>query len=237
MLKACGCSIIPVAPFQAPGWTRTLFRHVFFYHFIKDRWELFDRILIADLYDVVFQGDPFYADMGESFVGLSGEASRCYSLELACARLLNRGRKLPRFWRRNPCNNVGVIVGTSREIMLFLEEYHDFVKRKKRAMVPTCSYVNQVSFNMLIGNGAYRDKGIRVKIYKEHHVYRAMDGVWNRRNVTYELGEYRLFEDGNYPLVCHMFDRSQRFCDSAKAACPPLFETGDTHIRCKVWAR
>jgi hypothetical protein len=110
------------------------------------------------------------------------------------------------------------------------------VKKRKRRITPTCSYVNQVLFNMLIGSGVYQRLNLKVKLYTDRHVFRALDGVWNRSNVQYEIGEYRLYEDGDYPLVCHMFDRSQRFCNSVKAACPALFDIGDDYIRCKIWA-
>jgi hypothetical protein len=113
----------------------------------------------------------------------------------------------------------------------------EFARQRRELIKPDCSIVDQVIHNVLWGHGIYERLGIRLIAFDEASEYRAMDGVWNRGNVTYELGHYRLFGNGNYPLLLHMYDRSRRLCDSVWNACKPVFLDDSDHAKCKVMAK
>jgi hypothetical protein len=233
-LDVCGCTVIEVGLVHAPGWMLNLFRHVFLYSFFKDRHGLFNRVVIADLFDTVFQGDPFHSGFPADAVGISSEGSTCQGPQTDCARWILQSPSLPDWWSRRPCKNAGMFVAGADVLERFLGVYVEYVMRVGRLLNPDCSYVNTVLFNELIGEGVFEKKNIDVMVLGDDSLYRGLSGVWNRTNVTYALGDYRLFANGGYPLVLHMYDRSRRFCQSARMACPVLFHTQDEHLKCKI---
>jgi hypothetical protein len=183
---------------------------------------------------VAFQGDPFHTGITRDFVGVSGEASSCSRKQRKCASRL-AGGSIRRWWKRTKCKNSGVWIGGANQLMIVLEEYVKYLHMKRHRITENCHFINQVIFNLIIGQGIVQKRGARVVVWKEASAYRALDMVWRRRNVTYLLGHYRLFENGVYPLVLHMFDRSKRFCNSAIRACPAQFYSRDEHLRCKLY--
>jgi hypothetical protein len=69
----CGCLLFPVPVIKTKfrkGIT-CLSRMMICYDFMRNRHWLFDRVLLTDFFDTVFQGDPFYKGLGRDFVGFS----------------------------------------------------------------------------------------------------------------------------------------------------------------------
>jgi hypothetical protein len=141
---------------------------------------------------------------------------------------------LPDWWGMLPCKNAGMLIAGADVLERFLGVYVHYVMSKRRLLNPDCSYLNTVLFNLLIGEGVFEREKIDVRVLGDESLYRGLSGVLNRTNVTYALGQYRLFGDGGYPLVLHMYDRSRKFCKSAGTACPALFYTKDEHLKCKI---
>jgi hypothetical protein len=233
LFEACGCKVFDAGPIAGEmGWAFFIFRHVLAYFFLKDRMNLFRRALVCDLYDTVFQGDPFCSLVTHDFVGISGESVPCDQRQKACARWLTGRRSLP-WWIETPCKNAGVFIGGVSQLVVFFEVYLAYVRARPQRIVKGCDYVDQVIHNILIHDGSYEEHGVNVKVFNMSSVFWAMNGVWNKQKVVYRIGEYRLFENGPYPLVLHMFDRSRRFCMSVREACAPVFDPGEQQ-RCKM---
>jgi hypothetical protein len=236
LLTACGCTLIQSPPALAGGWTIFMFRHVFAYFFLKERPGIFHRALVVDLYDTAFQGDPFHTGLKDDFVGMSAESSPCSLEQKECAADVG-GWRIAGWWGSTPCKNAGMFIGGASRLEQFYGAYVSFMRAKRHRIIGSCYIVDQVVHNILWGSGLYADLGFRLVAFDKGSVYRAMDGVWNRDNVTYELGHYRLYDDRDYPLVLHMFDRSRRLCDSAWKACKPVFLDDSDHAKCKLFAR
>jgi hypothetical protein len=95
---------------------------------------------------------------------------------------------------------------------------------------------DQVIINILYGLGRFSTAhGLRIRLWDETDEYRVIWMLFRRENVTYRLGEYRLYSNQTYPLVIHMYDRGKSFVESVLAACPKLFETRDPYLRDNAW--
>jgi hypothetical protein len=232
MLRDCGCTVIPIGRVDASEWQVNFFRHIFLYWFFKERRGLFNRVLVGDMFDTVFQGDPFHTGLPKDFVGVSSEGLAHAEVQSECARRILETQTLPPWWNELPCKNAGMFIASAQTLERLLRVYREYADQKRHLMLPDCQYLNTVVFNILIDGGSTRN--ISIKIFDEGSHYRTLTGVWGRKNVTYSLGEYRLFKKGEYPLVLHMFDRSKQFCESVRTACPPLFRTLDDHMWCKI---
>jgi hypothetical protein len=75
-------------------------------------------------------------------------------------------------------------------------------------------------------------ENVKLRFYRGFEEYTALWKWFGIQNVTYRLGDFKLWENGSYPLIIHMYDRGREICSSVATICPPLFPTGDGYTRC-----
>jgi hypothetical protein len=229
MLDSCGCT--PRLPCLPHGDTPVVARFGILWEFLRDRQTIFDRVLIVDLYDVVFQGDPFQAGLERETVGVSEENIPCDRNQKYSAFLLISHRIVRRIWYNSKCKNGGLLIGGIMPIVRFLELFVAFISKIPHDRLVEAVMVDQVAINLMYGLGEFDRNGIAIRVWNEHDPYRVIWKLFDRANVSYLLGDYRLYLGEIYPLVIHMFDRSTGFRDSVVKACPPLFRTRDAYVR------
>jgi hypothetical protein len=229
-LDGCGCSVIVLPEFKGSWQRLVVVRLEVVYYFLRSRSSLFDRVLIADLFDIVFQGDPFHKGLGSNFVGISEEDIPCDRSQRGGARLLI-GRQVTQFWYGSVCKNGGMIIGGMHQIISFLAVFTEFADTIPESKLVRIPITDQVIMNVLLGLGAFQNKGISFRFWGLPDEYRVLWSYFGRTNATYLLGEYRLFKDGKYPLLLHMFDRWRGLSRSVNKACPPLFPVRHPYIR------
>jgi hypothetical protein len=136
-----------------------------------------------------------------------------------------------RGWWSDNCKNCGSIIGGFGQLVLFLSILAEYASKLPWSVLVRLDYGEQIIVNPLIKTGFFQERGVSFKFWKEGDPYIAAWGFFGRKNVTYELGKFRLFENVMYPLVIHMFDRERQFFFSVLEACPVLFETGWAYMR------
>jgi hypothetical protein len=228
LLQGCGCTIIIVPDSWIAKKRVVVVRFPIIFSFLKRHVSDFDRILMADIFDTVFQGDPFHKDLGRDFIGISEESIPCDRMQKESGALLVERGLLNAFWYEDNCKNLGVLIGGINPMMQFLEILSRELRSVRSTLLDIMEMADQVIANVLYGSGLLSK--INIRIWREADEYRAIWNLFDRANVTYRIGEYRLFADGKYPLVVHMYDRGKRFLESVVEACPS-FPTVFPYVR------
>jgi hypothetical protein len=233
LIDNCGVTLINIGDLELARNEMLLIRNVILCDFLRHRMYLFDRILIVDLYDTIFQGDPFHRKFDRDSVGFSLETRRCDRGQIRWATLLVGKERSAVFWNSS-CINVGTIVGGVAPVTRFLEVYVDYLMAIPPDILAKIVWIpDQVVINSMIHTNVVSDAGIRIRYYQSFDEYHIMLYLFDRPNLTYAVGHYREFQNGSYPLVVHLFDRSKRFCRSVPNVCPQMFPMQDSYVRCQ----
>jgi hypothetical protein len=230
-LKNCGCTLIPIGMLNMELNDLYLLRNRLLYSFLDARPFLFDRIVVADLYDSIFQGDPFYNAFDRHSIGFCLEIYPCDHLQVGGAQHL-LGVKNASVFSQFRCINVGTVTGTSALLLRFFGLYVAYLRAIPPDVLKKMSFIpDQVIINSMIRTNVTSDAHLRIRVYEYFQEYNVMSFLTSRPNVTYALGDYQPHYGGLYPLVLHLHDRSPEFSRSVKERCPPLFATIDPYIR------
>jgi hypothetical protein len=230
-LDNCGVTLINIGHVNCTErFEFLMFRNHFLASFLLHRTPLFDRIVIADLFDTVFQGDPFSSHFDRTSLGFALESDACDIRQQLSAIALNKG------WNssRNtpfPCINGGTMIGVESAIFEFLRQWANYAGQISRERLANISFIpDQVITNVIIRMGLLSNLTIRF-----YHAFEEYSSLWDwygTKNATWWLGEFRLWKDGPFPMIVHMYDRSGGFCKSVNELCPPLFPVTDQYVRC-----
>lgn len=228
----CGITFISIGKTNFTRNELLLVRNPLLYDFLKLRPNVFKRILIVDLFDSIFQGDPFYEEFDTDTVGFSIETHRCDVGQIRNAGYLIGKKNASIFYKRQ-CVNIGTIVGCYEHVLRFLHYYVNYLhnipeeKFKKLYWIP-----DQVILNTMINTNLTDKLGIKIHFYKNDEPYAVLMNLFKIKNVTFDVGYFKPYESSMYPFVVHLFDRSRRFCKSVLDRCPQIFPTSDSYIRC-----
>jgi hypothetical protein len=232
-LSRCGVTVVPIGELADVSRNkRLLVRNVILLDFLSHRLHLFDRILIVDLFDTIFQGDPFQTTFDRSAVGLNAESLPIDKKQLWSIDGLLQQRGARKAFYYKPCMNAGTLTGTPSLLVAFLALYSRRIASLDAHTLRAIFYVpDQVVLNVMVHTGKFQEANIPLHIYTQTEAFHVMWYNFNKPGVQYKLGEYTLMNDGRFPLCLHMFDRSIHFTWSVRDACPAEFPTVDPYVR------
>jgi hypothetical protein len=233
-LKNCGVTLVDIGIVNLTEKNDLLlFRNRFLLSFFKPRTPLFDRVIVTDLFDTVFQGDPFTHNFDRTRLGFSVESRLCDLRHQEGSYVLIGRRNTWRIFAQLGCINAGTMIGVESTILTFVEQWADYLRQLAPERLARITYVpDQVIVNVLIRMGLISN--VQMRFYNGFEEYIAMWKWFGIPNVTYRLGGFRLWADGTYPTLVHMYDRGHAICASVSEICPPLFPTVDQYTRCFV---
>jgi hypothetical protein len=230
-LGRCGCTLINLGNIDLSRNSMLLLRNRVLDRFFERRAHVFERVVIVDLYDAIFQGDPFYQDFSRTTVGFSMETRPCDRGQRRCAGYLLGEAAAERFREVN-CINVGTIVGIPALVQKFLVVYVNYLDAIPVKTLKRMSWIpDQVIINSMHITGELDRAGVPLRLYKTTEEYHVMFWMFNLVNISYDLGEYRALDGGTYPFLVHLWDRSKKFGQSILRRCPQTFPTIDRYIR------
>lgn len=225
-LKSCGATFINLGLIDISREALLPLRNCVLYDFLKTRKNVFHRVLIVDLFDTIFQGDPFHSDLNESEIGVCAESLTCGGSQQWGAELVfgHHAKKLI----RQGCVNAGTIIGTASLVCDFLGYYVAYLSSiSPYIMNQITDYPDQVLMNLLT---RFDLTGIPIHFYKNEDDYSTLCHVWDYQ-IDFMLGDFKINNTVNYPLVIHIFDRVPVFVLSVLLSCPPEFAQHDGYIR------
>jgi hypothetical protein len=232
-LADCGVTLVNVgALFSERRNFLFMLRNSACYDWLRYRDFLFDRVILIDLFDTVFQGDPFTDEIADDVIAFSVETAQIRGNHLRGAALLVGAADADSRVAWQPVVNCGTVMGSTRTVLSFLALEFRLIRRLPWAdyvaLIET-NYPDQALVNVLVRLGMLAEHGMTVRLYGVEELYVTTYKVY-KRPYTFRIGEYA--PSGVYPVLVHNYDRVKEFCRSITAACPPEFDTPDQYVRC-----
>lgn len=233
----CGCFLINIGtlPFSDRN-NLFMMRNYVTYQFLQVNSHLFDRIIIIDLYDTIFQGDPFISTFPTDTIGVSTETLKIQGRHLEGAKILLGDKLAMSNCDHRQIVNCGTILGGTKVMLQFLQQFITMANRLNKndyaALVRT-RFPDQAIVNSLICGNILTEIHIKYRLYNASDEYITIYKLFRNRYLDFSLGNF-IYQSEEYPLLIHLFDRSRQFCKSVLDSCPPIFEIPKTYnyIRC-----
>jgi hypothetical protein len=229
-LEGCGCTLVKL-PLRMGDERRCFYmRHLIFGEFFRTRMSVFDRIISVDVYDTIFQGDPFFRGFDQSAIGIVAEPI------VLCGAQLNSivavaGERYRENFSKLQNVNAGFSMGTIELYLRFLELYRDTLGSLNQSVVKSLRYADQDVLNAIIWSNATTRAGIPMRLYHGEDYYHCAYLIGTRDGVIREIGRYKIPTARMYPLVIHQADRAAPLMNSVITACPQQFPQVDAYLR------
>lgn len=234
-LQDCGCLIINSGDLSTSR-KKSLFmtRNLVIHEFLFKNHQFFQRIIIIDLYDTIFQGDPFNTEFLDDTIGFSLETTKIQGSHINGISILYGTEKANKMCLKKLIVNCGTIIGSSQIVLRFLSLFLELANTLSNSQYDNLintGFPDQAIVNGLICTHALDDHGIKYHLYTAQEEYISLHKIYRAPNLNFSLGNF-LFNSSQYPLLIHLFDRSKKFCQSVLDACPQTFDIPFSYIRC-----
>ena len=188
-------------------------KHIIAYDFIYKSASMFDRMLLIDLYDVVFQDDPFFSEVDPNSLIIIKEA-RLFGDDPKNRERVEAVMKMNKFMYDSHALNGGVIYGSP--IILLKYETLYFSQFNISNIDGTHKTCDQGYMNYLYLSGELLMHGFKLKLWHRDQGYESLASTKARPNAA--LG--KVYFLNKRAIVIHMFDRSDDMIRMVLAACP-----------------
>jgi hypothetical protein len=225
MLTDCGTTIVLVGDLLCHRHNYWLARYRIIYHFLLDRRHLFDRVLIADVFDTFFQGDPFHENVDRNVISVSEEPFGCDPQQRETAKSLIGHATM--FYEAK-CLNSGTQMASPDTLIRLYETYFKFLeKHTHEVLEESMMYIDQVTLNLVFLVGHAQKAGVTLKRHSPRDDLFTLYGCLGDAGMKSGMGELS-YGNGSFPLVIHLYDRSKILCMSARKVCDRLNNPDDT---------
>ena len=218
LFKNCSINIQNIGSFPYIYKPDDLFayRHIYIYDFIYKMASFFDRILLADLYDSVFQNDPFFEDVDPDAFTVTREARFMhddYHNKLRVSKVMYYNDETMGHIRTL---NAGIMYGSPEMIMKYQNLYfHEFNLSNIKETHRTCDqgYLNYFQLRRVLKpslgklNIWYNDQGFETLASILPHLPKCL-----------QLGNVTLHNTRQ--IIVHQFDRSNMLIAMVILSCP-----------------
>ncbi|EAX97939.1 hypothetical protein TVAG_316040 [Trichomonas vaginalis G3] len=200
--------------------------YIYMINFIRRNFWDVNRVIKIDLYDTVFQGDPFTQSLPKGAVHLLEEGLSFLSSEgNVNMDLLNAlGYKVQDFNYHYVC--AGYFGGDVEEILNFLSFSLTFYLFGRH-------WHDQALFNYLLMTGIYENNHIFIKKYDSLSLVRHLSGIKLRDNQF--LGNVTsAYRNDRYAAIIHHYYLGKDFLYSIYRSCPPTSIKYPDYINIKM---
>lgn len=203
-----------------------LMRYPVFYDYLFVRRHLIDRVIIADLYDTVFQGDPFTASFDSDYFYFAEEST---TIENCWINKLWLQQAVPDSFEKikhHKVLNAGLFQGGTIPVLKFLDVYLSFYESQLMNMTaPDQGYFNYIAYTQIMNNNHFNVK-----------VLNGNDGIivlsyFQEKETKLVLGNFKPKASKIYPRILHQYDTRREFRVSVLYACPKGKLNTSTYIR------
>lgn len=228
-LTNCGVQILGIGEISGKRPFLLCSRNIILHDFLKNRINVFNRILIVDLYDTIFQGDPFTENLNPSVLGISEETTTVLGSQVS-ALISILGPTLGKQIANHNCLNAGTLIGGFNVIFSFLRSfvtfYYSFSIEERKRHENICDIIDQVYVNILIYCNM---TNLSFRLYKTNEEYITCWDIFSWK-FSKRLGDFTV-NNSVYPLVIHLFDRIDETSISIQHLCPQIFPQSDSYVR------
>ena len=228
VLKRCGMNIIDIGVYHLDSIIyRWSFGFFAMFDFLKKHEKYINRVLICDLFDIVFQGDPFEAGKYNNIIRFVSEAQKFSNTIDNREWIRYYLGSFPEQWNNSQVTNSGQVCGSVREIIKFLDEYLSLFDPND---ISTINTTDQAYFNLLI-------KQNKLKEARIPHVVETKD-MYSRLVVTQPLndderrmGTIRRYASNRIAPIVHMYYADYSLSFNLLDVCPRLTKKWTNYSR------
>ena len=176
------------------------------YDFLKSNTKEYDRVLVCDLFDIVFQDNPFNFPMANDTLYFVSERITFNESEINKAWIMNDIGEFPKEWENKEVINSGQVMGDIAPMLVFLNKYieHLNLKNKQYSQITT---PDQAIFNILIHSGELNKSHIPYVICR-NQTYSA---IMSSPKYDVSKGFYNVTDNGVYIPIIHQYYVSHEF--------------------------
>ena len=228
LIKQCGLYVINLGVCEKLS-PRVFFalRHLIYYNFLTPIRHLINRIILMDLYDTIFQGDPF------------PEYFRSETLYFCSENLTFAKSRGNRKWLRTIVHddllkyyplhivNGGTILGSADLIIKYLELFMVYVNMSR---LVTLKADDQAYTNFFAYSGILEKHQVKHKIFDLSDFIVCVHGMQYFPGEWY-LGKYMTPIAKKRHLVVHQFDRSRMMKFNVYISCPKMNYNISSYMR------
>lgn len=236
----CGVEIINIGKTSSNFYAKSI-RFIIFRDFLTQNRDLFDRVILCDLFDTVFQHDPFLTELGnslyfndegmlisESYVNSAWIRKGFQSWKKNFDPDLKFDGTLRRNIRKKSVICSGVQVGPIDLMIKFCDAMSRSVNNK--TFQPYFEH-DQAFLNMLIHSGFLQNKINYTIVNPNNNLFTSIAFFISKINSgKFVFGN--ISRDGGIPAIVHQFDRSEKLCCLVSKVCPNENNFYD-YSRCK----
>lgn len=148
----CGVTFINIGDFDPSNRQRVfVFRFEIYFDFLIKRRKIFKRVILIDLYDTFFQGDPFNSQWDFSSFQVSNEPASASHEQHRVEKLLINDEIVKEFPKyRNIC--AGVMLGTTDQIIEFILLFFRFSNAHSK-IIKANNIMDQEVINVMCKSG------------------------------------------------------------------------------------
>ncbi|OHS94984.1 hypothetical protein TRFO_38794 [Tritrichomonas foetus] len=227
VLDRCSITLIKTGFSKHMAWTQiVLLRYPVFYDFLFLRRYLIDRVIIVDMYDSVFQGDPFTTDFQKDTFYFVEENSSIENCWINALWLQQAAPDSYEIIKKNKILNSGLFMGGTMQVLKFLDIYLTFYENKdQNSTAPDQGYFNFVAYTKVLNDPSMKTKiltgndGVIVLSYFQESQTKLIFGNFKPKNAVI------------YPRILHQYDTRSEFRVSVFYACPKGRLNTSTYIR------
>lgn len=184
-LNDCGCLIINVGELSTSRKNKLFMaRNLAIYEFLLLNYQYINRIIIIDLYDTIFQGDPFNNYFLNDTIGLSLETTKIQGSHIQGISILFGQEKAHQLCYKRKIINCGTIIGSSQIVLNFLSLFMEFANNLSETdfneLVNT-QFPDQAIVNALICGKVLDERNMKYHLYTVHDEYVSLHKIYRNK--------------------------------------------------------
>ena len=227
VLDRCAITLVDTGYFDSKDWKQiVLLKYPVFFDFLFMRRNLIDRVIIVDLYDSVFQGDPFTSDFKKDTFYFVAENSSIENCWINNMWLQQAAPDSYEEIKNNKILNSGLFMGGTLQVLRFLDLYLTFYENKdKTNLAPDQGYFNFVAYTIVL-----KDYTFKTKVLTENDGVIVM-GYFQESHTKLIFGNFKPKLATIYPRIIHQYDTRSELSASVLHACPKGKLNASNYIR------
>ena len=218
LFRNCSINIYNIGQFPSFSKYPNVFahKHIYIFDFLYKVGYLFDRILLADLYDSVFQKDPFFESVDPEAFTVSTEARFMIRDQCNKAELFGLERFPDDQINKVKTLNAGIMYGSPEIIMKYQTLYFhsfDIFNVDQTHKVSDQGYLNYFNIKKEL-----RCTFEKLNIWYHDQGFETLASIYPHLPKCLQLGE--LTYSNTKAVIVHQFDRSEMLVAMVLLSCP-----------------
>ena len=240
LMGNCGVSFIIISKIPQNFRCYDFIRIYSYYQFLAIRKHLIDRVLMFDIYDTIFQGDPFSDDIDFDGIGFTQDSillekdAGPFGYQSFFHTILNYKYDPIIHGKQNMINS-GVVFGRATHIVSFLENL--FFPPLLPYLTNTSQIINswqwfdQGYLNVIMWSDWFPNKKDKFVFFQENNSFISIYHLKEEKLNCSELGKITVI-NSKYPArLIHQYDRKPGIVEKVQKKCFGKLDTNKTFIR------